>query len=146
MLLAELQLTSFFLFSTPVCLSLNISYYLISTLNPQALAQNSFSKIMMYGEVAFRHLLLSSRSRKIIFNGCVDYAIGRAFLFLDPNNHLQKHFQSLVLLVEAKVGSTVEHAVPQLLIYLASSLGRHVEELTLQCMVLHLMASNGSLS
>lgn len=75
---------------------------------------------MVYGEIAFRHLLLSSRSRKIIFNGCVDYSIGRALLSLHPNNPLQKHFQSLVLLAEAKVGSTVERAVPQLFIYLAS--------------------------
>ncbi|KIK45805.1 hypothetical protein CY34DRAFT_486547 [Suillus luteus UH-Slu-Lm8-n1] len=69
---------------------------------------------MVYGKVAFRHLLLSSRSRKIIFNGCVDYAIGRAFLSLDPNSPL--------VLASTKVGSIVERAVPgpQLLIYLAS--------------------------
>ncbi|KAG2366845.1 hypothetical protein BDR07DRAFT_1352102 [Suillus spraguei] len=85
---------------------------------PQPLTRSSFSDIMVYMDAAFQHSV-PSRSHKTVF-GCVDYAVGHAFLHWEPGNLFSdKRFQSLILIVQAKVGSTVYCIVPQLLVYLA---------------------------
>jgi len=87
-----------------------------------------FRDIKAFGEVSFSHTITSmdgpsqssyqSSYSGVTVNGRVDHSIGRVIPFHN-SAHKQK-FQSLLLLVEAKVQDSVETAFAQLVIYLGA--------------------------
>ena len=85
-----------------------------------------WSDIKIYGEVSFTHKVIpqatARRSPNIVVSGRVDYSIGRVLQSRVKNatEQRKRRFYSLLLLVEAKFDSSVDHAIPQLIVYLAS--------------------------
>jgi hypothetical protein len=82
--------------------------------------------IKIYGEVSFTHKIGSQVNVRsfpeVIVSGRVDHSIGRVLKSQAKNakKQLKRHFHSLLLIVEAKFDRSVNQALPQLLVYLAS--------------------------
>ena len=57
-----------------------------------------------------------------IINGRIDRAIGRAlpYHYCDSTNHFKQQFQAFLLVVQAKKPLSVDSALPELVVYLAS--------------------------
>jgi hypothetical protein len=81
--------------------------------------------IKIYGEVSFSHTVISRTttlpSPNIVVGGRVDHGIGRILKSRAKNatEQRKRRFYSLLLLVEAKFHNSVDHALPQLIVYLA---------------------------
>jgi hypothetical protein len=85
---------------------------------------NPWSEIKIYGEVSFTHKVIpqaTAPARNVVVSGRVDHGIGRVLDRAEnAAEHRKRSFYSLLLLVEAKFDGNVEHALPQLVVYLAS--------------------------
>jgi len=85
---------------------------------------NPWSDIKIYGEVSFTHKVIPQATappRNVVISGRVDHGIGRVLDRAEnAAEHRKRSFYSLLLLVEAKFEGNVEHALPQLIVYLAS--------------------------
>jgi hypothetical protein len=82
--------------------------------------------IQIYGEVSFTHKVISRTTTRpspnIVVGGRVDHGIGRILKtrVKDAVDQRKRRFYSLLLLVEAKFDNSVNHALVQLIVYLAS--------------------------
>jgi len=82
--------------------------------------------IKIFGEVSFNHKVISRKptlsSPNIVVSGRVDHSIGHILKYRAKNatDQRKRLFYSLLLLVEAKHDDSVDHAIPQLIVYLAS--------------------------
>ena len=82
--------------------------------------------IKIYGEVSLTHTVISRTttlpSPNIAVGGRVDHCIGRVLTSRANNatEQRKRHFYSLLLLVEAMFHSSVDRAIPQLIVYLAT--------------------------
>jgi hypothetical protein len=82
--------------------------------------------IRVYGELSLTHKIPSRTTTffpsGIVVSGRVDHGIGRVLKSRAKNapEQLKRRFHSLLLIVEAKFERSVDQALPQLLVYLAS--------------------------
>ena len=86
--------------------------------------------IKIHGDISFSHTITPRTSRTstalqqpvISVNGRVDHSIGRILRSptTSATKQLRRRFQSLLLIMEAKVIRGVDKVLPQLLVYLAS--------------------------
>lgn len=85
--------------------------------------------IKVFGEVSFSHTITRPANGKsvgsflgTIVNGRVDHGIGRVLPSVRRGamKRPKRRFQSLLLIVEAKTALNLDHALPQLVVYLAS--------------------------
>jgi len=89
---------------------------------------NPWSDIKIYGEVSFTHKVIpqvpARRSPSIIVSGHVDHGIVVSSHpmaeFQNATEQRKRRFYSLLLLVEAKFDGSVNSAITQLIVYLAS--------------------------
>ena len=86
----------------------------------------SFNDIQIHSEVTFNHEILHSPSRNpqqtfsTVVTGHLDHVVGCIIPTKVTAIWHRCHFQSLLVIVEAKTQCAVGTALPQLLIYLAS--------------------------
>jgi len=87
-------------------------------------APQPYSKIKVYREVTFNHEVLPrsktlqhTSARAMTVTGCLDYSVGRVM----PTIHagLERRFQCLLVIVEAKARYLVSEVLSELLVYLA---------------------------
>ncbi|KAF8227706.1 hypothetical protein L208DRAFT_1405029, partial [Tricholoma matsutake] len=87
---------------------------------------NPLHDIKIYGKVSFAHTIIPRPtmlpSHNIVVSGRVDHAIGRILKSRAniATEQRKRGFYSLLLLTEAKFHNSVDHAIPQLIVYRAS--------------------------
>lgn len=96
---------------------LSINLWLLQKDNREA--QES-QQIRIYGKVAFHHKILPQSQfspRTVTVTGNPAYAIGKRVALVE--SWPRRHFQSFLVIVEAKVQFGVHQALPELLAYLS---------------------------
>jgi hypothetical protein len=103
----------------------NATSYGQKTLEDSTAPPHPLRDIKVFGEVSFSHTITSmdlspsqSSYSGVKVNGRVDHGIGRAVASRNSPN--KQRFQSLLLLVEAKVQNSVGSAFTQLVVYLGA--------------------------
>lgn len=108
------------------CLTVMKGLDIMTADDAQPKTPNSLHDIKIYGEVSFTHTIIPRTtmlpSRNTVVSGRVDHCIG-PILKSRANNATEQHkrrFYSLLLFIEAKFHNSVDNAIPQLIVYLAS--------------------------
>ena len=82
--------------------------------------------IKIYGDVSLTHKVISRTTTRpspnIVVSGRIDHSIGRILKtrVKEAVDHRKRCFYSLLLVVDAKFDRSVGHALPQLIVYMAS--------------------------
>ncbi|KAM6501087.1 hypothetical protein JOM56_004101 [Amanita muscaria] len=95
------------------------------TTDERSMTPPPFQDIKIFGEVSFSHRITPAKDQLapslylgVTVNGRVDHGLGRTIRSLRKLG--KRHFQSLLLLVDAKTAASIEAAFSQLVVYLGS--------------------------